>query len=263
MEQARNYTCRECQSPVPGGHKFCGTCGALVPPEVQNVGAEFFGPMQTPGKARLFLIRGDQGIDGLTYLLQGTEHVAGSRDAQILFEEDRWLNPRHANFFYRDDKLVVRDEGSLNGVYVRVRNSVPLRPGDHFLCGEQVFRLEEMPSDIPAQSADQTYFYASPRRPALFRVAQILVGGGIGMVVCAREQKLEIGREDCDMNFPSDIYMSARHARVEMTGEGEFRLVDTDSKNGTFVRIDGERELDQGDYLFVGHQLLRVEMTTI
>src|SRR5262245_30876100 len=27
MEQARNYVCRECSTPVPSGHKFCGTCG--------------------------------------------------------------------------------------------------------------------------------------------------------------------------------------------------------------------------------------------
>ena len=34
MEQARNYVCKECSTAVPSGHKFCGTCGAAVPPEV-------------------------------------------------------------------------------------------------------------------------------------------------------------------------------------------------------------------------------------
>ena len=37
-----------------------------------------------------------------------------------------------------------------------------------------------------------------------------------------------------------------------------FSLVDNNSKNGTYVRIRGERELSQGDYVFLGHQLLRV-----
>ena len=37
--------------------------------------------------------------------------------------------------------------------------------------------------------------------------------------------------------------------------------VETRGRNGTFVRIRGEQELVHGDYLFLGKQLLRVEMT--
>lgn len=262
MEQARNYVCKQCSTPVPSGHKFCGACGTTVPEEIQELQTEFFGAMQAPGKARLILIRGDQGVDGLSYLLQGTEHVAGRQDAQILFPEDDWLSPRHANFVYRGEKLVVRDEGSTNGVYVRVRKPVPLQPGDMFLCGEQVFRLEGTPKDTSGPDPDQTYFYSSPKRPTPFRVVQVLRGGTDGMVFCARENSVSIGREESDMNFPDDVYMSGNHARVEMAGDGGFTLNDVGSKNGTYVRIRGERELGHGDYLFLGKQLLRVEMTT-
>ncbi|MCB9634186.1 MAG: FHA domain-containing protein [Sandaracinus sp.] len=261
MEQARNYVCKECSSAVPSGHKFCGACGAGVPDEIQNWQTKFFGAMQQPGKARLILIRGDQGIDGLSYLLQGQEHIAGRRDAQILFPEDMWLSPKHANFIYRGEKLVVRDEGSFNGVYVRVRQPVPISVGDHFLCGEQVFRLEATPKDDSGPEPDQTYFYSSPKRPSPFRLVQVLSGGRDGMVFCARESVARIGREDMDMNFPEDIYMSGSHAHVESTGSG-FVLHDDGSRNGTYVRINGERELSHGDYLFLGKQLLRVEMTT-
>src|SRR5689334_8528084 len=134
MEQARNYVCRECSTPVPSGHKFCGTCGGAVPPEVVELRTKYFGAMQTPGKARLILIRGDSGVDGLSYMLQGTEHIAGREDGQILFPEDGWMSRRHANFLYDNGQLVVRDEGSLNGVYVRVRESAPIAYGGHFLC---------------------------------------------------------------------------------------------------------------------------------
>jgi pSer/pThr/pTyr-binding forkhead associated (FHA) protein len=262
MEQARNYVCKQCSSPVPSGHKFCGACGASVPDEILHLQTEFFGAMQAPGKARLILIRGDQGVDGLSYLLQGTEHVAGRQDAQILFPDDDWLSSRHANFIYRGEKLVVRDEGSVNGVYIRVRQPVPLKPGDQFLCGDQVFRLDPTPKDTSGPEPDQTYFYSSPKRPSPFRLAQILRGGGEGMVFCARESTASIGREENDMNFPEDIYMSGNHARIEMSGDGKFTLQDAGSKNGTYVRIGGEHELVHGDYLFLGKQLLRVEMTT-
>jgi pSer/pThr/pTyr-binding forkhead associated (FHA) protein len=56
------------------------------------------------------------------------------------------------------------------------------------------------------------------------------------------------------------VYLSPRHAKVEMTGE-TLKLIDENSQNGTFVRIRGERELGHGDYLFLGRNLLRVEVT--
>jgi pSer/pThr/pTyr-binding forkhead associated (FHA) protein len=261
MDQARHYVCKECSTPVPSGHKFCGRCGAVVPPQVLELRTDFFGAMQTPGKARLILIRGDSGSDGLSYLLQGTEHVAGRRDGQIVFPEDTWLSPRHANFVYRGEKLVVRDEGSKNGVYMRLRAQTPIEPGDSFLCGEQVFRLDRTPGDSAGPDPDMTYFYSSPRRPSPFRVTQLLRGGGEGVVMCARENQATVGREDCDLNFPEDVFMSANHARIAVAPDGSFTLVDNNSKNGTYIRIRGERELSHGDYVFLGKQLLRVEIT--
>jgi len=261
MEQARNYVCLECSSPVPSGHKFCGTCGASVPEGVQHMQVDYFGPGQEPGNARLVLIRGDQGVDGLSYALKADSHIAGTADAAIPFPGDTWMSPRHANFLYREGKLIVRDEGSTNGVYLRIRGSVAISEGDSFLCGEQVFRLEATPPDTDGQAPDQTYFYSSPKRPSPFRIVQLLVGGPVGMVFCAREATATIGREDADMNFPEDMYMSGQHARVEMAPDGSFSLLDMDSRNGTYVRIAGERELADSDYLFLGKQLLRVEVT--
>ena len=261
MEQARNYVCRECSTPVPSGHKFCGTCGGGVPPEVVELRTKFFGAMQTPGKARLILIRGDSGVDGLSYMLQGTEHVAGRDDGQILFPEDSWLSGRHANFVYEGGQLVVRDEGSLNGVYVRLRDSVPVTFGSAFLCGEQLFVLEPAPEDTAAPAPDRTYFYSSPRKAFTFRLVQMLVGGARGLEHCAIGNAVKIGREECDLNFPLDVFMSGNHARVEVGADGRFSLVDMGSKNGTYVRVSGTAPLRHGDYLFMGKQLLRVEIT--
>ena len=81
------------------------------------------------------------------------------------------------------------------------------------------------------------------------------------MVVCARENQSTIGREDCDLNFPEDVFMSATHARIAISPDGSFMLIDNNSKNGTYLRVRGERELSHGDYVFLGKQLLRVEIT--
>ena len=261
MEQARNYVCKECSTAVPSGHKFCGTCGAAVPLDVVELRIKYFGAMQAPGKARLTLIRGEGGGEGLSYMLQGTEHIAGRDDGQILFPDDTWLSSRHANFVYEGSQLVVRDENSLNGVYLRARGPVSLSPGDTFICGEQIFQLDNAPRDTAGPASDQTYFYSSPRKRYLFRVTQLLTGGGMGISLCAATPSVVSGREECDINFPGDVYMSSTHAKLEFVSEGAFTLTDLDSKNGTYTRIKRSHKLQHGDYLFMGRELLRVEMT--
>jgi pSer/pThr/pTyr-binding forkhead associated (FHA) protein len=259
MEQARNYVCRSCSSGVPSGHKFCGRCGTPVPTEILNAQTLFFGDMQNPAKAKLILIRGE-GMDGLSFHLKAEQHIVG-RNGQLVFPDDPFVSPKHANFFYRDGKLVVRDEGSLNGVYIRVRGTIDIAPGDTFLAGEQLFRLDPTPRASDGQDSDGTFFYSSPKHPSPFRLTQVLQGGAIGMTVCARGTSLQIGREGGDLNFPVDLYMSGSHCRLE-EHNGKFTLTDLNSRNGTYVRIKSERELAHGDYLFIGRKLLRVELNT-
>jgi pSer/pThr/pTyr-binding forkhead associated (FHA) protein len=258
MDQAKNFVCRSCSTPVPMGHKFCGRCGAAVPPEIMTVRTQFFGQLQAPGKAKLILIRGE-GVEGLSYQLNADQHVVG-KAGQLVFPDDPFVSPKHANFFYRNGTLCVKDEGSLNGVYLRVRGSVPLRGGDMFLAGEQVFRVDAQPQLNDTPGPDGTYFYASPKHHSPFRVSQILQGGADGMTVCTRSTSLQIGREGGDLNFPMDLYMSGAHCKIEESGS-DYILTDMSSRNGTYVRLNDERELGHGDYLFIGRKLLRVEIT--
>jgi pSer/pThr/pTyr-binding forkhead associated (FHA) protein len=273
--------CPSCNATVSPTNKFCGNCGKPVPAvnttlEGRVAGKErqapktmFFSVMQAAGRAKLILIKGD-GYDGISYVLSATEHVAGRTEGEILFPDDTLLSPRHANFFYQDNRLYVRDESSTNGVFVRIKRPERLRSGSSFLIGEQLLRLDECaPETVPAPESDGTYFYASPRRPARFILTQMLVGGHPGMVFRARNDALAIGREGNDVNFPDDPFISGRHAQVtalDPTRSGPvdappFELTDLGSKNGTFLRIHGQAELQNGDYVFIGQQLLRVEIS--
>jgi pSer/pThr/pTyr-binding forkhead associated (FHA) protein len=258
MEQAKNFICRSCSTPVPVQHKFCGRCGAAVPPEILSARTQFFGQLQMPGRAKLILIRGE-GVEGLSYQLNAEQHIVG-RNGQLVFPDDPFVSPRHANLFYRNGKLLVRDEGSTNGVYLRIRGTVDLQMGDQFLAGEQLFRVEATPKASDGPAPDGTYFYSSPKHQSPFRIAQVLQGGTSGMTVCARSGGLQIGREGGDLNFPSDLYMSASHCKLEEVG-GKVTLTDLNSRNGTYVRLKVEKELAHGDYLFIGRKLLRVEIT--
>jgi len=221
----------------------------------------YFGAMQVPGKARLVLIRGE-GLDGVAYHLNATEHVMGRTEGAMLFAEDPLMSPRHATFFYKDNKLFVRDEGSVNGVFIRIRTPVTVDSGATFLVGEQLLQVEAVPLDLaPQPDAEGTYFYASPKRAAKLKLVQRLRGGDVGMIYRARTDAITIGREGNDVNFPEDLFLSARHCSVACAPDGRFVLTDLGSKNGTFLRIVDETPLANGDYVFVGQQLFRVEIT--
>ena len=64
-----------------------------------------------------------------------------------------------------------------------------------------------------------------------------------------------------DLVLGGDDFASARHARVEVRGDGVW-VQDLDSTNGTYVngaRVAGAQRLDTGDVLRVGETDLRVE----
>ncbi|MDW8246487.1 MAG: FHA domain-containing protein, partial [Sandaracinaceae bacterium] len=223
VEQSRHYICKECMSLVLPGHRFCGACGTPVPEDAFEHPVSHYGSIQTTGKARLVVIRSPDESEGVTFILQGEEHFVGrSENADVPLSKDPFVSPEHAILFYRGERLFVRDKGSLNGVYVRIRESTRIAPGDCFICGEQVFRLDLVPKEAIAPGPDQTYLYLPPRRPSSFCVIQVLRGGIDGMIYCAKGQAIEIGRGGCDMNFPDDLYLSAKHARVEQLPDGGF-----------------------------------------
>jgi pSer/pThr/pTyr-binding forkhead associated (FHA) protein/predicted nucleic acid-binding Zn ribbon protein len=282
-------SCAMCGEDVEPGFKFCGSCGAVMqeetrpavrvpPPGPEPVGDDgeilalaappgaplkrtlFFGPQQA-ARAKLVLIKGD-GLDGISYSLAGDDHVAGSDpNAPLQFGEDPFMSPVHANFFYRAQQLVVRDEDSVNGVFIRIRGSVPIEVGDRFLVGEQVIEVQSsLPPGEPLRAyPDGTYFYASPRPPSHFRLVQVLRGGDTGLAFQAQSDVVSLGREGNDVNFPDDPFISGHHAQVSFA-DGSLALTDLGSKNGTFLRVNSETVLQHGDYVFMGQQLLRVEI---
>jgi pSer/pThr/pTyr-binding forkhead associated (FHA) protein len=272
--------CPICGAQVIPGHRFCGECGSRMPeagtprhaapagsgparpsqsgPVDKSIARRtlYFGAIQA-ARAKLTVIRGD-GLDGVSFNLAGEEHQAGRVDCPLLFPDDPFLSPLHCNFFYRTGELVVKDEDSVNGVYVRISGSRPIPFGARFLVGEQLLEVEK--GDVADEAVeDGTYFFASPRRPSHVRVVQRLRGGESGLAFRATSDAVTIGREGNDINFPDDPFISGHHARIAWDGQSLI-LTDLGSKNGTFLRVVGEQTLGHGDYVFMGQQLLRVEV---
>ena len=60
----------------------------------------------------------------------------------------RCFSPRHANFIYQNGQLHVLDEGSVNGVFVRIKTPTTVGSGALFLIGEQLLQVEPSPPDL-------------------------------------------------------------------------------------------------------------------
>lgn len=255
--------CTNCDAVVPDGHDYCGQCGARYSGGSVDTSHHtlLFGPIMTPGRAKLILIRGtEDALPGLSFHLNASTHLVGRRHGKIPFPNDPYVSPQHADFFYRDNTLTLRDEGSLNGTYLRLRDEpYALKHGDQFMLGQQVLQFEHLELNQEFPMTDGTLMYVSPPRPYTFRLVQILSGGKPGKVYASPHNEVSLGREGCDMSFPGDRHISRHHAKV-VARDGQVFLEDQGSRNGTYIRIDQERPLSHGDYVFIGQHLMRVEI---
>ena len=134
-----------------------------------------------------------------------------------------------------------------------------LRYGESFMAGEQLLRVEDRGPDSYSYDAEGTQFFGSAPRTHPYCVRQMLEGGQDGMLARPMRKVLVIGREHCDLEFPHDRFISGKHCKLEFE-VGGVQLTDLDSRNGTYLRVPGETELCEGDFVFVGRQLLRVEL---
>jgi pSer/pThr/pTyr-binding forkhead associated (FHA) protein len=250
--------CSRCGEQVLADYSFCMNCGA--PADKVDSGTSSFGAEGERKKYKLVLIRGDGGQTA-SYSLGGQEHVAGREEGIILFPDDDSVSPAHACFFYKEGRLVVRDMKSLNGTYVKVTAPIQVKTGDRFICGEQLLLVEDGVTVEPEPDADGTFFSGTPINSWYFKLTQVLKGGKPGSVHCARKPKVIIGREKADLSFPDDKFMSHKHTGVEKR-DSSLWLSDVGSRNGTFIRLreEEERILNEGDYLFLGRQLMKVSL---
>jgi pSer/pThr/pTyr-binding forkhead associated (FHA) protein len=212
------------------------------------------------GPAHLAVISQD-GSTGQTHWIEQGSVDIGREEGEIRLVADRFVSPRHARVFSRNGTFVLKDLGSLNGVYLRVRESEPLQHADLVLLGSEVLRFDVMsPADREMGVAVErgTEVYGSPARPRYACLSERTVEGVYRNVFYIFGDEIVIGREFGDLVFTTDSFMSRRHASIHRDPlAGTFTLRDLGSSNGTYLAIRGEVELREGDHLRVGQHLFR------
>lgn len=260
---ARN--CPQCQETVPPNFLFCGQCGFRMEPQPAAPAptpAPVVAPVPTPNPARLVLLL-PNGQEGGSYPLKPDTTEIGRTQGNILFLDDPYVSPLHATFSLNKGQLSVRNEDSLNGLFMRLTQNVQLKHNDVLLLGKQLLRFEVIESPthevFDPSNADVTPLWGSPFHPYWGRIVQLIAGGREGNAILLGGTAVELGRERGQITFPGDRFISSIHARIT-NDNGVFTVEDLGSRNGTFICARGEHALHHNDILIVGEQLLRVEL---
>ncbi len=276
--------CWRCRGVGDSGAEFCKFCGAryadgtttpsapeLPPqhvPESQpapvRVSAPSAGAAPVPGNAIGILVSIlKDGTDGRTFPLYDEQTDLGRTEGQLLFADDPYLSPRHARLRRRGDAFLLRDLDSVNGTYVRIRDPVDLSDGDMILMGQQVLRFELLSDgELPLGPAMEhgVLIFGTPEVPRIARLVQLTTEGVGRDVHYLYRDETVLGRENGDIVFTDDPFLSRRHAAVTVErGNKRFTLRDLGSSNGTSIRFRGERVIAIGDQFRVGRHLFRID----
>jgi hypothetical protein len=215
---------------------------------------------QAPFPARLYIEEGPG--TGTTFPLRGRETFVGAK-AEVDLSADSFVGSQAGLLTFEEDRLYVRDAGSTNGVFLKLREPTRLRRGDLFIAGERVVRYEgavNLPADAPSPGLLGA---TRPEGPVL-RMTELLRGGATGRICYRKGPVISVGRSGCDLNFPSDQRISAKHAEIRVGPDGTVTLADLGTaRSGVLLRVRPNEPLQlfDGDVLQLGGVLLRVKFS--
>jgi hypothetical protein len=188
---------------------------------------------------RLISVNRD-GSDGASHALTGSEVAVGSGLEATLSFEDHYLSQVH--FRIRHDsgraRLILVDR--LNGVFRRLRGEI----------------TEERTAPPLVQHG--VALFGSPNRAPWGRLSVLLASGGVRDVRFLDGDEFVVGREEGNMIFSDDEFLSRRHMAFRRKA-GRLVVSDLGSSNGTFVRLTEDTVLEPGDCLRAGDQMFRFE----
>lgn len=211
------------------------------------------------GGPRLVAVRRD-GSDGESYALVGEQIDIGRTEGDLRFD-DKHLAERHARISVRAGQYVLTPLEARNGIYIRITGPVELQDGSYILVGKQVLRFEAVPDAEktlrPAVEHGMILF-GTPLKSPWGRLRQITAAGTSRDVYHLTRGDLILGREQGDIVFSDDEFMSRRHALLQFRGNRAL-ISDQGSSNGTYVRLTGQHVLEPGQMIRLGDELLRFE----
>lgn len=199
---------------------------------------------------------------GQRFRLGGAGCLIGRTRGAVLFSEDPYVSPVHATLIIKDDRLFIRDDGSVSGVFISIAGQSSLAAFDFFAVGSRLFRYLGPLDPVAPPRPNEPSIYGAPV-PAgqiMFGIEEILAGARSGRSVVTPGPLFTIGHKACDWTLSDDADVSPRHCEIQ-TSRTQTVLRDLSGTKGTFLRIAPGKEhaIQSGDRIRIGLQTLKVD----
>ena len=240
--------CLHCKTIAGPDDVYCGGCGK---PLDQTTDKEVKGPF-------LVAIAPD-GSEGERHPIGTGNNQFGRADPP--FQGDPYVSPDHLTLYWDGKVLELVDTRGANGVFVRIRKRTQLWHGARIRVGLELLVYEDLTKVEPVVSPeDGTTVLGASVGSCWGRLGRIAAPEMASHVWMLSADRVTIGREQGDITFMGDGFVSGQHAQVLREGEDVF-LEDVGSSNGTFIEVEAPRGLMDGDLLLVGQQMVKISLT--
>jgi pSer/pThr/pTyr-binding forkhead associated (FHA) protein len=136
--------CPECGFQSPEAASFCSRCGAALLPPAPDETTLSLEPGDLPDaipadvSGPALVVRSGGGRAGEAFIAAAERTLIGRSPDCDIFLDDVTVSRRHAELLREDDRLVIRDLGSLNGTFVNHRRieSAVLEDDDELQIGK-------------------------------------------------------------------------------------------------------------------------------
>ncbi len=203
----------------------------------------------------------------MTLAPEGSYRVGRDPRSDVAVDDPR-VSWRHAVLRMEQDRWLLEDLGSTNGTFlgpdrvrrVEITGICQLRlghpdDGQVLACSVSVPAMRPPPETYPPADVAAQAWVAGGRRGAAVTGER-----RPSAIRPLPTQALRIGREPGNDIVVGDLSVSRHHAELRRVGQGEFKIVDLDSFNGTFV--NGQRVLTapvtESDVIGIGRASYRL-----
>lgn len=166
------------------------------------------------------------------YLFPVGESVVGRTGGRVVIGSDALLRDQHAAFKVDVDECYVTNAGYGGQCYVRVNSERTLPAGSVIVAGQQRLRVDSQAGHASLSVLDSA--------------------DNVLKVIPLTAEERAIGRDDLNSG---DYALSRSHLSVADSG-GVARVRD-ESRNGTFIALNGSLRLNEGDEVWMGEQRFR------
>lgn len=180
------------------------------------------------------------------------------RQAALLWAVDPYIEPQHLALRPVDGGVQLEDRSSTNGVFMKINAPFVLREPHQFRIGRHLLAVETVLLDPtrehvrPIGSPNPGYWgrlnvLISPRQPAA--------------CIPLRSTEIVLSTVEGPLSFVDDDAISRQHAKLRWK-DGRISIEDTNSRHGTFVRMQSSDVVPFGSLLLVGQTLICVAATS-